>query len=351
MDLAIQVRYVDELEVARAAEDAGFAKVCVGDNMTDGFTMVGALATVTGRVELRTSVVTWTRTPVATALAATTAAELTGGRFALGIGSMPRAWSEDFHGVPYGRKVGRMREYVGAIRAAWSAAPQSPVDFDGEFYSFRRYAPLAPPTVHRIPITLGVIGPQMAKLAGEIADGVCIDSMHSVPWTRDVLLPRLEEGLARSGRPRSQFSLGAAVICAVDDDPSEARDMARRAIGFYLVTPYLRDVLAFHGFGDEYDRGASALARGDLDGAAAAMHDEIVEAVAVAGTPEEVRQKLHDRYDGLLDWVRLSPPHGNPTEVVCEQGARLIEATGHLAAPGRRGSPAPRPLSGFQTSR
>lgn len=340
MELAIQLRYVNELEVARAAERAGFSKVCVGDNMTDGFTMVGAFAPITERVELRTSVVTWTRTPVTTALAATTAAELTGGRFALGIGSMPKRWSEDFHDIPYARKVGRMKEYVQAIRAAWAATPQAPVDFTGEFYRFRRYAPLAPPTPHVIPLTLGVIGPQMTRLAGQIADGVCIDSMHTVSWTRDVLLPQLDEGLGRSGRPRSRFSVGVAVICAVADDPAEARDLARRAVGFYLVTPYLRDVLAYHGFADDYDRGAAALARGDIEGAAAAMHDDIVETIAVTGTPEELRQKLHDRYEGLVDWVRLSPPHGNSTEIVREQGARLIEATGQLATQSPGGLPA-----------
>lgn len=332
MDLGIQLRYVEELEVARVAERAGFAKVCVGDNMTDAFAMVGAFAGITERVELRTSVATWTRTPVTTALAASTAAELSGGRFALGIGSMPKHWSEDHHGIPYARKVGRMREFVGAIRAAWSATPEAPVDFDGEFYSFHRYAPMAPPTGHRIPVTLGVIGPQMTRLAGEIADGVCIDSMHTVPWTRDVLLPRLEEGLARAHRRRADFSVGVALISAVADDVAEARDLARRTIGFYLVTPYLRDVLAHHGFADDYDRGAAALARGDLDGAAAAMHDEIVDAIAVVGTPEEVRQKLHERYDGLVDWVRVSPPHGNPTEVVREQGIRLVEAYADLVA-------------------
>jgi probable F420-dependent oxidoreductase len=330
MELGIQLRYVDEIEVARVAERAGFAKVCVGDNMTDAFTMVGAFAGVTERVELHTSVVTWTRTPVTTALAATTAAELTGGRFALGIGAMPKHWSEDFHGVPYERIVGRMREYVAAIRAAWSAAPDRPVDFDGEFYSFRRYAPLAPPTRHRIPITLGVIRPMMTRLAGEVADGVCLDSMHTVAWTRDVLLPKIDEGLARAGRRRDELSIGAAVICAVADDAAEARALARRTVAFYLLTPYLRDVLAHHGFGADYDRGAAALARGDVDGAAAAMHDEIVDTIAVVGTPEQVRDQLRDRYARLVDWVRLSPPHGNPTPVVREQGLRLIDAAAAL---------------------
>ena len=123
---------------------------------------------------------------------------------------MPKHWSEDHHGVPYARIVGRMREYVIAIRTAWSATPEAPADFEGEFYRFTGYAPLAPPTPHRIPITLGVIRPMMTRLAGEIADGVQIDSMHSVQWTKDVMLPKIDEGLARGGRSRSDFELGVA---------------------------------------------------------------------------------------------------------------------------------------------
>lgn len=312
-------------DVARAAEDAGFTRVTCGDNQTEAFTMVGALGAVTRTAEIHTTIVTWTRTPVTTALAATTAAELTGGRFALGLGTMPRSWSEEWHGIPYQRPVDRMRDYIGAIRAAWSATLEHAVDYESEFYSFRNYRPLAAPTRHRIPITLGVIRPRMSELAGEVADGVCLDSMHSVEWTRDVLWPRFEAGLATAGRARDEFEVGAAVICGIADTSAEARDLARRPIAFYLTTPYLRDVMAHHGFEDAYDVGAAALARGDHEAAIRAVPDEIVDAIAVTGTPDEFREKLR-RYVGVADWVRLSPPHSNPLPVIQEQARRIIAA-------------------------
>jgi alkanesulfonate monooxygenase SsuD/methylene tetrahydromethanopterin reductase-like flavin-dependent oxidoreductase (luciferase family) len=174
----------------------------------------------------------------------------------------------------------------------------------------------------------------MSELAGEIADGVIIDSPHSTGWIRDRLWPRFEAGLAASGRPRESFDVGVGVICAVDDDPGRARDLARRTIAFYLMTPYLRDVLEHHGFGPECDEGVRALERGDRDAAARAITDEIVETIAVAGTPGEFREKLR-RYDGLVDWVRLNPPHAAAGEVTREQTLRIIEAVGRVASPGQ----------------
>ena len=323
--LGIQLRFCEEVPLARTAEQTGFTRVTVGDNMTDAFAMAGTFAAVTESAQIHTSIVSWTRTPVTTALAASTLANLTGGRFVLGLGAMPKHWSEDHHGVDYAHPVERMRDYVAAIRAAWSAAPGQPVDHTGDFYRFRGYTPMASPSPYPIPITLGVIRPRMARLAGEVADGVCIDSMHTPGYAQDVLLPRIEEGLAASGRSRAAFDVSVAVICAVADSLQEARDLARRTIAWYLLTPYLRDVLAHHGFADEYDRGARALARGGVDEAQREIHDEIVETIAVVGTPETFRDKL-SRYNGVVDWVRLSPPHGNPVPVVREQAVRLIEA-------------------------
>ena len=323
--LGIQLRFCEEVPLARAAEEAGFTRITAGDNMTEAFAMAGTFAAMTDSAQIHTSIVTWTRTPATTALAAATVSQLTGGRFFLGLGAMPKHWSEDHHGIDYARPVDRMRDFVAAIRAAWSAAPERPVDHAGEFYRLRGYTPMGPPSPYRIPITLGVIRPRMARLAGEIADGVCIDSMHTLGYAQDVLLPRIDAGLAASGKSRDDFDVSAAVICAVADSLQEARDLARRTISWYLVTPYLRDVLAHHGFADEYDRGARALARGGVEMAQREIHDEIVETIAVVGTPESFREKLA-RYDGVVDWVRLSPPHGNPIPVVREQALRLIDA-------------------------
>jgi Luciferase-like monooxygenase len=71
-------------------------------------------------------------------LSAMALAEYTGGRFVLGLGTAPKEWNEKWHGLDYGNPVKRMREYVECIRAMWSARPDHPVDFSGQFYKVRR---------------------------------------------------------------------------------------------------------------------------------------------------------------------------------------------------------------------
>lgn len=326
-ELSVQLRYAEELPYARAAEEAGFARVCVGDNVTDGFTMIGAFAATTKSAELQTSVTILSRTPVTTAISASTAAELSGGRFVLGLGTMPKNWAQGHHGIDYRRPVERMRDFIQAVRTAWTADIGKPVNYQGEFYAFNDYTPQGRRSEHRIPINLGVIRPKMTELAGEIADGVCIDSMHSIDYTRAKLIPAIESGLRTSGRTRRDFSIGAAVICAIAETNEAALNMARRTIGWYLVAPYLRDVLSHHGFADEFDRALEAFHSGGIDAAVKKIPDEIVEAIALVGTPKEFMEKIQ-RYDGVFDWIRLSAPLGNPKNTFIDQTRLIVETAG-----------------------
>ena len=239
---------------------------------------------------------------------------------------MPKHWSEEYHGIDYARPVARMRDYVAAIRRAWEAAPGAPVDYEGDFYRFTGYAPLAPPTRHPIPITIGSIRRRMSRLAGEIADGVVLDSMCTPAWARDVLWPEFERGFAAAGRGPRVLRGRLRRHLRPRSGPERARDWARRTIAFYLITPYLRDVLEHHGLAAAYDRGKSHLARGDVEAAARELPDEIVEEMAIVATdPAELQEALR-RYEGIVDWVRLSPPHANPIPVIVAQAKGLIEA-------------------------
>ena len=312
------------LELAVAAEDAGLGLVAAGEGFGENFSLMGALAASTSRVELFTSVVGRTRTPVTTALAAATLQELSGGRYRLGLGSMPRDWSEGWHGVPYDRLTARMRDYVAAVRAAYAAPAAKPTDYDGPFYSFRGYERFAVAPLGSVPIYLAATRPAMTELAGEVADGVIFNTISSTEWLRDTLIPRLERGLERAGRDRADFDIGVLLYCAIADDPQDAVELAKSGLAFYFPIPYFADVLEHHGFTAELDRGRKAAARRDVPGMIAAVSDEMVEAIAVAGTPDEVPEKLR-RYEGLVDWVELSAPLGHGPEGVVTMTKRIVE--------------------------
>jgi alkanesulfonate monooxygenase SsuD/methylene tetrahydromethanopterin reductase-like flavin-dependent oxidoreductase (luciferase family) len=317
----------EALQLAETAERAGFAMIGAGEGFFENFALMGALTQRTRAAELMTSITTWTRTPLTTALAVATLAELSGGRYRLGLGAMPRAWSERWHDVDSSRPVERMRDFIAAIRAVQDAKPGLSVDHEGPFYRVRGYEPISQRTPARVPLYLGATRPRMAELAGEVADGVAFNAIHSVPWLRDVMSPALVAGLDRAGRRRRDFDAGILLYCAIADDEARAFDLARPGLAFYFAVPYFADVLRHHGWDKELERGREALARRDVVGATREVSDDMVEAMTIAGTPRQVREKLR-RYETHVDWVELVTPLENPPEVTRELTARILSTFG-----------------------
>jgi alkanesulfonate monooxygenase SsuD/methylene tetrahydromethanopterin reductase-like flavin-dependent oxidoreductase (luciferase family) len=320
------------LDLAEAAERAGFGIVTCGDSIVETFSTLGAVAARTSRVELVSAIATWTRTPVTAALAATTLADIAKGRYSMGLGTMPKDWSEGWHDISYAKPVERMRDYVAAIRAAMVAAPGAPITHDGPYYSIPSYARIAPPPPYRIPIYLSPTRVGMAELTGEIADGAILNATHSVGYLEDVQLPAIARGLARSGRTRADVDLGQMVFTSISDNEQEALDWARPSLAFYFPVPYWQDILRHGGWHDELEAGLAASARGDFPGMLAATTDEIVRACTLSGTPDQVRAAAA-RYEGLIDWPLFSAPLGLPPEISQGIADRIVQtfATGSSA--------------------
>ena len=170
----------------------------------------------------------------------------------------------------------------------------------------------------------------MTELAGEVADGVIFNTISTPDWLRE----RSSRGRGRppaAARDRARFDVGVLLYCAISEDRQEAVELAKSGLAFYFPIPYFADVLEYHGFTAELDRGRKAAARRDVPGMIAAVSDEMVEAIAVAGTPDEVPEKLR-RYEGLVDWVELSAPLGHGPEGVVTMTRRIIEAFSHQHA-------------------
>ena len=82
------------------------------------------------------------------------------------------------------------------------------------------------------------------------------------------------------------------MTCWVDDDGDAARQAARAVVAFNSTVATYRPVLAHHGFDADADRIRDAWRRGDLEAMSAAVSDEMLEAIAIAGTPDEVRDAV-----------------------------------------------------------
>ena len=315
------------LTLAREADEAGIYAIGVGEAVLDTFALLGAVATVTRRIRLVSSTATWTRTPLTTARAVRTVDGISGGRYSLGLGSMPPQFNEDLHGIPYKSPLKRMSEYMEVIRLLLEAQPGNPVDYEGSFYRVVGYRTAEPPSDHRVPILIGATRPRMTRMAGEKADGVIFNLVNSVQWLKRTALPALAEGAQAAGRSLQDLDKSTLLYTLVADDPEQAHTAIRRTLGASMYAPYNVEWLQANGFTEEKEAVTAALAAGDRKGVYEAMSDRLVNAVAAIGTPEECRQRISE-YGPLLDWVLLAVPGGLSPEEHVGALSRLIHTFG-----------------------
>jgi probable F420-dependent oxidoreductase len=150
----------------------------------------------------------------------------------------------------------------------------------------------------------------MCRIAGEVADGLHVHSFHSARYLRERVHPAVQEGLARAGRSRADFTFRASTMVVLGDTDEERRDQARavkQQIAFYASTRTYQSVLATHGLEDLTPRLHARSLAGDWDGMADLITDETLDLFAVSGRFEEIGAKIRERYRGLYDRTQLYP--------------------------------------------
>ncbi|MCZ6891303.1 MAG: LLM class flavin-dependent oxidoreductase [Chloroflexi bacterium] len=300
------------LELAREADEAGIYALGAGDTASDTFAMLNAFAAVTRRIRLISTVATWTRTPLTTARAVRTIDALSDGRYTMGMGSMPAIFNENHHGIPSKSPLQRMTEYVELIRLLWEAASGERVDYEGSFYRVSDFRWSAPPPDHRIPILIGATRPRTIRMAGERADGVIFNSLHTVPWLQTVGVPALREGAQASGRSLEELERGITLHAIVTDEPEQARAIMRHRLIPYMTYPYNLKWMRSAGFEEEAEVAATAMAAGNMSEMAGAVSDRLIEAMTVIGNPEQCRERIA-QYASLVDWVVIHSQGGSRT--------------------------------------
>ncbi len=301
---------------AQAAEALGFDGAWTSETQHDAFLPLALAAGATRRLTLGTSIaVAFPRSPVTIAHLAWDLQDLSGGRFILGLGTQVKGHIERRYGLTWSSPGPRLREYIGALRAIWGCWQQgTPLNYRGEFYSHTLMTPFfspAPIAHPKIPVHIAGVQEYMCRLAGEAADGLHVHPFHSTTYLREVVLPNVERGLRGSGRSREDLALVGSVLVATGTTSAEleaAREEVRRQIAFYASTPNYRIILECHGW-DEVARDLTRRSvRGDWDGMAARVSDEMLEAFAVIGSPPEIPDRLHQRYEGVLDRLAIYQP-------------------------------------------
>ncbi len=323
------------LALALEAEGLGLDVCWVAEAWgSDAPTALGWLAGRTERMLLGSGVIqVGTRTPVAIAQAALTLADLSGGRFLLGLGASGPQVVEGLHGVPFARPRTRLREAVAVIRMAMAGEK---VDYAGATVTIPlpggegRPMRLSAPPRH-VPIYLATLSPRMLELTGEVADGWLGTSF--VPEGADAYFAHLDAGLARVGRTRVDLDVcqGAEVAFAADEDELALMVADRRSgLAFSLggmgsaTTNFYNDAYSRQGWAEVAAEVKERWLAGDRVGAAALVTDEMVLGTTLIGTEAMVRHRLGVWRDAGVDTVRLYPAGETLDEQVATLG-RAIE--------------------------
>jgi alkanesulfonate monooxygenase SsuD/methylene tetrahydromethanopterin reductase-like flavin-dependent oxidoreductase (luciferase family) len=281
-------------------ESRGFDSAWVGEAFREVVVSLAAAATRTERLRLGSGILQiFPVNPVMVAQQAAQLAELSDGRFALGVGLGADFVVERWFGVDYDRPLLRMREFIEIVKGVLAAPARGPFTFSGEVFSVRNYPlPFATEPVE-VPIYLAAVGPQMQRLAGELADGIVVGGVNSEAHLAEVEA-NLARGAERTGRDPSEVEIVYGVPCAVWPESERARELGRGTIVYSTQYPHYRRVWESEGHGELAARIAAHVRAHEMDAAVALVDDDLLDRYTVTGTPAEARASLtrYRRYPG-----------------------------------------------------
>ena len=311
-------------KIAATLENHGFTGITSQENRHDAFLPLAIAATHTEKLELRTSIsIAFARSPMSSSMMAWDIQQASNGRFTLGLGSQVKGHNLRRFSVPWSPPAPRMREYVQAVRAIWDCwQNDSKLDYQGEHYQFTLMTPNFTPEKLTGPlprIEIAAVGPVMLKVAAEECDGVMLHGFCTRKYLEQAVMPRLERGLERSNRTRSQFEIsGGGFVATGEDDEAVAKmfEWIRMRVGFYGSTPSYWPVFEAHGLEDLGHKLNDMSKKGQWDEMTSEISDDVVHLFAAVGRHDQLVDVLSERFSDLVDIVSL--PLDTPPDVVQE---------------------------------
>ncbi len=329
-------------EQAKLAEQNGFDFVNCGELAHDSMLTMALAATATESLEMLTSVtIAFPRSPMVLAMEAWDIQQLSAGRFNIGLGSQVKGHNERRFGGSWSAAAPRMKEYIQMMKAIWDSWQDGTTpEFMGREYRYTLMTPNFNPGPIEFPrprIYLAVVGPAMARVAGEVADGILPHGgIMTDRYMRETLLPNVKIGLERSGRTWADIDIGLSGYLALgenDEDIQRNLDKLRVPLSFYGSTRSYHHVLRMHG----------------LEELGLKLHS-----LSLEGRWQEMREVITDddllklaetcRYDDYAEFVRTNREYasqmgfGMPHETA-EQKLRAAEIMAQLQAVKTTGVP------------
>src|SRR3954462_13502014 len=303
-------------EVARAAEELGFAGLWTSETKHDSFLPLAVAANGTQTIDLGTSIaIAFSRSPMVTAQISWDLQDLSSGRFILGLGTQVKAHITRRFSMPWDKPASRLKDYILALRAIWqSFQTGGNLNYEGEFYRHTLMTPFfnPGPIEHpEIPIYIAGVNTRLARLAGELCDGFHVHPFHPLEYVKQIVKPAIAEGCEQEGRKPEDVQLATSVFVITGEnteDIEKQREKMRAQAAFYASTPTYRIVLEVHGWGEIGEKLGGLARNKKWDEMTNLITDEMLHTFAVEASPDEVGPALRERYEGLIDRLALYVP-------------------------------------------
>jgi 5,10-methylenetetrahydromethanopterin reductase len=299
------------VEYAESAADSGFDTVFCSHhyNNRDEFAALAAIAEATDEVRLGPGITNPYEThPVTLASRMATIDELADGRGVFGVGAGDRSTLQNL-GFDHDDALRRVLETMRVSRRLWDGER---IDHDGTFTTTDAGLNYE---AGRIPVYVGAQGPHMTRMAAKYADGILFNGSHprDIEWAAE----RISEGRAQRDEETApdpeafDFAAYASVSVAADGDA--AREAARPPVAF-IAAGAPPPVLARHGIDeDTASEVQGAISAGEFSTAFETVTERMLDAFCVAGTPEQVGERLNELAE-TADSVVVGSPIGPDIE-------------------------------------
>jgi len=290
----------EHADLAREAERLGYTDAWSSE--VDGVDGLTPLAVVGAATNLRLGTAienVYTRGPATLAMSAAGIAEIAPGRFCLGIGAGSQPIVEMWNGGKFERPAVRVREMAVFLKKVFA---NERVVFQGETFSvngFRLSRPLAQP----IPIYIAALRPAMLRIAGEFADGVILNWLSADDVKKAV--PIVREAAAKAGKDPNATEITARLFISIDPPTPEADLGIRRHINTYLNVPVYKAFQKWLGREAALTPMWQAWDKGDRKGAVAAVSTDVMNALVLNGSMEDIRAHIRRYMDAGVDTAFL----------------------------------------------
>jgi 5,10-methylenetetrahydromethanopterin reductase len=289
----------ESLRAIKLADELGFYACYAADETwhKDLWLLFAAAARDTKSIRLGPSLSgVVLREPTLIAQAAATLDELTGGRAEVVLGSgnfgLLAQYDMDWKTT---KPLSRVKEGIHVMR---TLLDEGTITFEGEFFSYKGLFTFARPVQDHLPVKMGSMrGPKSFDVAGEFSDGC----HHALSYTRgayEYAAEHFRAGAERAGKNPDDMDFAAWVVTAVGRDSAAAKQAARSMVGIY-ASSMPHEQLERNGV-DPESLGPiiEAIGAGDLAKGVELTSPELAEKLSIAGTPEEVTEKIRSEIEG-----------------------------------------------------